>query len=179
MNGVHLFVKSLRGQNEHQNNQQWPALQNRSMINVSSSCFSTGQKRLCLLMFFLGIRKGRFFLCCVGVNQKWYDSKGQKLDDAVPMHFSHTTVDSSEIRRSPVDMVVYPLHLQGFYQHPNGGWPWDFWLVFIAFLLTFPGPRYTIPNQPSYFLACRDPRFGHIHNVAFADCRCEKMMMWL
>ena len=81
------------------------------MINVSSFCFSTSQKRLCLLMLFWGIRKGRFFLCCVGVNQKWYNSKGQKLDDAVPMHFSHSTVDSSEIRRSPVDMVVYPLHL--------------------------------------------------------------------
>jgi len=155
------------------------------MINVSSFCFSTGQRKkiVCSNVFFWGDSEGKvlFVLRWSQPKMVYCNSKGQKLDDAVPMHFSHTTVDSSEIRRSPVDMVVYPLHLQGFYHHPNGGWPWDFWLpstVFIAFLLTFPGPRYTIPNQPSYFLACRDPRFGHIHNVAFAG-RCEKMMMWL
>ena len=30
-----------------------------------------------------------------------------------------------EIRRSPVDMAVYPMIYKGFI-HPNGGWEWDF-----------------------------------------------------
>ena len=39
-------------------------------------------------------------------------------------------VDGSEIRRSPVEgTVVYPHCLPGFFVHPNGGWPWDFWTI--------------------------------------------------
>ena len=39
------------------------------------------------------------------------------------------TVDGSEIRRAPVDMVGYLIIYKGFAIHPNGGWPWDFWSI--------------------------------------------------
>ena len=41
---------------------------------------------------------------------------------------SEITVENleAEIRRSPVEVGSLSHDLQGFYHHPNGGWPWDF-----------------------------------------------------
>ena len=40
------------------------------------------------------------------------------------------TVDGSEIQREKqLRLVVYPSIYTGFWHHPNGGWPWDFWTI--------------------------------------------------